>query len=109
MAWLGCSSRFTILTVALSLGFAVSFPTQTFAQSTSSSLSGTSGHAFRAPRTETSAPDNTAGGGTRGPDDQELDNEQEFEEISAHKHEPGKLSPDEASTDNQEPEARVEI
>ncbi len=70
MAWFTRLSRFTILAMALSLGLAANVPTQVQAQSRPSSLSNRLQNAFRAPRTPTSAPINTQGGGTRRAQDE---------------------------------------
>jgi hypothetical protein len=69
MAWFKRSSRFTplVLAVALTLGLGVNVPAQVKAQSTPPSLGSVLGSAFRAPRTDTPAPENREPGATRGP------------------------------------------
>jgi len=69
MAWFTPSSRFTplVLAVALTLGLGVNVPAQVKAQSTPPSLGRVLESAFRAPRTDTPAPNNREGGATRGP------------------------------------------
>ncbi|MDP8963335.1 MAG: DUF928 domain-containing protein [Cyanobacteriota bacterium] len=67
MAWFTPSSRFTplVLAVALTLGLGVNVPAQVKAQSTLPSLGRVLESAFRAPRTDTPAPENRQGGATR--------------------------------------------
>lgn len=70
MVWrLGCS-QFALLSATLSIGLAVSIPTQAQAQVNSSSLSSSLPNQweFRAPQGPAAdAPENTHGGATRGP------------------------------------------